>query len=101
MIRPPFLSVGAATLDVVADTGDMWRLAVAALKRLLVDPFRGGRLRLPMVAHQIQRSGYDSLPLVMLISVLLGMIVALQSAYQLNKLGALSLVANLVAVSVT
>ena len=101
MMRPPLLSVGAATLDVVADTGGMWRLATAALRRLLVDPFRGGRLRLPMVVHQIQRAGFDSLPLVMLISVLLGMIVAFQSAYQLDKLGALSLVANLVAVSVT
>ncbi|MGH9867447.1 MAG: MlaE family ABC transporter permease [Candidatus Polarisedimenticolia bacterium] len=74
---------------------------MAALTRLLMNPFSGGRLRLPMIVRQILRAGYESLPLVMLISVLLGMIVAFQSAYQLTKLGALNLVANLVAVSVT
>ena len=101
MIRSLSLSVGTAAVDVLADTGAVWRLAIGVLKHLVREPFRGGRLRLPAIVRQILRAGYESLPLVMLISVLLGMIVAFQSAYQLGKMGALSLVANLVAVSLT
>ncbi|NUN14693.1 MAG: MlaE family lipid ABC transporter permease subunit [Myxococcales bacterium] len=45
------------------------------------------------------RIGVDSLPIVGLISFLVGVVVALQSAYQLRQFGASIFVANLIAVS--
>jgi len=93
--------VGAAVLGLFADTGRLSRLAFAAAERAFVGPFRGERLRLREMVGQLRRAGNQSLPLVALISVLVGMILALQSAYQLRDLGAMSLVSDLVAISVT
>ncbi len=62
---------------------------------------RGGRLRVSATTAQVVSAGNNSLWLVALISILIGMILALQSAYQLSQLGVANLVANLVAVSMT
>lgn len=93
--------LGSAVLERLADTGRLSRLAASSGERALVGPWRGERLRLRATAEQIYRAGNESLPLVALISVLIGMILALQSAYQLRELGATNLVANLVAISIT
>ncbi|MGI8738205.1 MAG: MlaE family ABC transporter permease [Gammaproteobacteria bacterium] len=53
------------------------------------------------VVREFLRSGNRSLPLISLICVLIGMIMALQSAHQLAQFGAQELVADLVAVSMT
>ena len=101
MIAPALRSVGRSTVSFLADTGATWRLAVMALSRFLTGPFRPENLHFRATVEQCVRAGYSSLPLVALISFLMGMIMALQSAYQLNELGALDLVADLVAVAVT
>lgn len=93
--------LGSAVLNALADAGRLSRLAARAAERALVGPWRGERFRLAAAIAQIRRAGNQSLPLVALISVLVGMILALQSAYQLADLGATQLVANLVAISVT
>jgi len=85
----------------LADAGRLWRLASAAAAQGVVGPFRGRRFRLRETVQQVLRAGNASLPLVALIAALVGLILALQSAYQLRRLGALDLVADLVAVSVT
>lgn len=101
MLRAAFSVVGRSTLGLVADSGSLWRLAREAISRTVVGPFRGERLRFRAVVEQAVRAGYSSLPLVALICLLVGMIMALQSAYQLRELGALDLVAGLVAISIT
>jgi phospholipid/cholesterol/gamma-HCH transport system permease protein len=101
MIGSVFRPIGRGTLNFLADTGAIWRMGLAAGDRFLLGPLRGDRPRLGATVVQIVRAGYSSLPLVALISLLMGMIMALQSAYQLYKLGAVSLVANLVAIAVT
>ena len=93
--------VGGTTLSLLADSGALWRLAVASSSRALRGLTRRERLRLRAVTVQVVRAGYSSLPLVALICFLVGMIMALQSAYQLRQLGAAGLVPGLVAVSVT
>jgi len=97
----PIRAVGSATIDFLAETGQLWRLALDAFSRGLGRAPHGPRLRVRATISQCVRAGYDSLPLVALISLLVGMIIALQSAYQLEKLGAANLVSNLVAISVT
>lgn len=91
---------GQAALGFLAETGSLWLLAVRAADHLLLGPFRGERPRVRLAVLQGARAGSGSLPLVSLVFLLVGMIVALQSAYQLNKLGAVRLVANLVATTI-
>jgi phospholipid/cholesterol/gamma-HCH transport system permease protein len=47
------------------------------------------------------KAGYNSVPIVTVISFFIGIILAFQSAYQLKRVGALIYVANLVGVSIT
>jgi phospholipid/cholesterol/gamma-HCH transport system permease protein len=93
--------LGALVLEQLADAGRMWWLAVAATRRAVIGPFQGRPVRLRATIEQTIRVGNKSLSLVALIAALMGIILALQSAYQLRQLGATHLVAGLVAVSVT
>jgi phospholipid/cholesterol/gamma-HCH transport system permease protein len=93
--------LGGSTRNMLADTGGLWQLALAATSHALLGPLRGERVRLRATVTQAVRAGFSSLPLVALICFLVGMIMALQSAYQLRQLGALDLVASLVAISIT
>lgn len=101
MLEAPLRSVGSASLSFLADAGALWNLAREASGRFLIGPLRGERPRYRATVVQAVRAGYRSLPLVAMISFLVGMIMALQSAYQLRTLGALELVADLVAISIT
>lgn len=53
------------------------------------------------VARGLERVGADGLPIAMLISFLMGLIIAFQSAVQLKRFGAEILVANAVGLSIT
>jgi phospholipid/cholesterol/gamma-HCH transport system permease protein len=101
MLGTALRAIGGSTRGLLADSGELWRLALEAANQTLVAPLRGGRVRLRATSKQALRAGVDSLPLVGLICFLTGMIMALQSAYQLQQLGAIDLVANLVAISMT
>jgi phospholipid/cholesterol/gamma-HCH transport system permease protein len=93
--------VGHSTLNLLADTGSLWRLAVASSARFARGLARRERVRLRATILQAVSAGYGSVPLVTLICFLVGMIMALQSAYQLRDLGAVDLVPSLVAISIT
>jgi len=101
MLSTTLRLTGRATKNLLADTASVWRLAVMAASRVFQGVFRGEAVRFRSIIIQSVRAGNGSLPLVGLISFLVGIIMALQSAYQLGKLGALDLVANLVAISIT
>jgi len=66
---------------------------ISALKRQPMQ-FRAGIL-------EMVKAGYDAVPIVGVISLFVGIILALQAAYQLKRVGALIYVANLVGVSMT
>jgi len=87
---------GSRVLAVLHDAGRLWQVGSTALVRTIMVPLRGGRLRVNATSAQVVAAGNSSLALVALISLLIGMILALQSAYQLRQLGVTSLVANLV-----
>ena len=94
-------AVGYRVVNGLADVGALWQLAASTVERTIAGPFRGEKVRFSETIVQTVRAGYDSLPLVALLSLLIGMILALQSAYQLDQMGAVSLVASLVAVTLT
>ena len=78
--------VGRSTLNMLGDTGAIWRLALAATAGASdADSPVANVFALRATIEQIVRAGYSSLPLVMLICFLVGMIMALQSAYQLQR----------------
>lgn len=83
------------------ETGGMVQLLGASLRTLAPGHRPGYRLKPRFVVREFLRSGNRSLPLISLICVLIGMIMALQSAHQLAQFGAQELVADLVAVSMT
>jgi len=58
-------------------------------------------LRRRQIVEQMSRIGVDSLPIVSLISLFTGMVLALQSAYQMQKISAEMYIASLVALSMT
>ncbi len=77
------------------------RLTGETLYWTLVAPFKGRRVRWRSTVEQMVRIGVDSIPIVLVISFFVGLIMAMQSAYQLARFGATIYVADLVAVSIT
>jgi len=74
-------------------------LIVETLTWLIVAPLRGKGLRVRSTVEQFVEFGVRSLPIVGLICFLIGVILALQSSYTLDKWGANRFIAVLVAVS--
>lgn len=79
------------------------RLFVATLYWAFLAPWRERRagFNLRSVIRLMEETGVQSLPIVILVAVLVGIILVLQTAYQLQRYGQVHLVAGLVAVSVT
>lgn len=71
------------TIDYIKTTGELVLLFVNTLSWI----FRG-KIRWKIVLQQMGILGYDSLPIIMLTSVFIGMIFVLQTGYQLGKFGA-------------
>jgi phospholipid/cholesterol/gamma-HCH transport system permease protein len=94
-------TIGAATINSLAYVGGLARLTGGAARAVLVEPFRGKRLRLSRAVHQAMSVGVEALPIISLISFFVGLILALQGAYELRRLGALQLVAGAVAISMS
>ena len=93
--------VGRATLGGLAYLGGLARLGSRTAYYTFVAPFRGRRLRLERAVHQAMAVGVEALPILSLITFFIGMILALQSAYELRKFGALHFVSSAVAISMT
>ena len=93
--------LGRSTIHLLTDAGSIARLAGSATSRFGAGLARRERIRWRATIEQLVRAGYSSVPLVSLICFLVGMIMALQSAYQLRELGAINLVPTLVAISIT
>jgi phospholipid/cholesterol/gamma-HCH transport system permease protein len=98
----PFLeTIGASTIDGLAYLGNLARLTGGASRAVFIDPFRGRTVRISRAVHQAMSVGVEAIPIVSLISFFVGIILALQGAYQLRKLGAMQLVASAVVLVVT
>lgn len=92
--------VGLETLNGLAYIGGLARLAGESAYITLVGPFQGQRLRPQRAFHQAMAVGVRAIPIVSLISFFVGLIMALQSAYELQRLGAIQFVADAVAISI-
>ena len=93
--------IGNQTLRMLEYVGGVSRQTRDGLYWTFVAPFRGGRLRWRSAIHQMVLVGVNALPVVCLIAFFIGVIMALQGAYEMRKVGALRYVVDLVGVSVT
>lgn len=94
-----FGRIGRGTLIFFGHFTQIKKLTGQSLYWTFIAPFRGKGFNWTGTTVQMVRIGYESLPIVTLIAFFVGLILAMQSAYQLEPFGASIYVANLVAVS--
>jgi phospholipid/cholesterol/gamma-HCH transport system permease protein len=92
--------VGAATERSVAYVGGLTLLFGRSLRLLFLSPLKTERM-FGRAIHQAVAAGTGAIPITSLITFFVGVIIALQGAYELQRLGAMQLVAPLVAISIT
>jgi phospholipid/cholesterol/gamma-HCH transport system permease protein len=92
--------VGAATERSVAYVGELAEILGNSLRLLFLSPLKRGRM-VQRAMHEAMGAGVRALPIVSLITFFVGIIIALQGAYQLQRIGAMQLVPSLVAISIT
>ncbi len=87
------LSTGQATRDVLA-------LLFETIYWTIVGPFKGKSAKREGIFSQMAYAGVDSLLIAVFVSFFTGVVIAMQSAYQLHRFGANIYVAPMVAVSI-
>ena len=92
--------VGAATERSVAYVGGLAEILGRSLRLLFLSPLKRDRM-LQRAIHEAMAVGVGAIPILSLITFFVGVIIALQGAYQLQKIGAMQLVASLVAITIT
>ncbi|HKV62494.1 MAG TPA: ABC transporter permease [Candidatus Acidoferrum sp.] len=93
--------IGGSVIDGLAYLGALSKLGGRAAYFTFVAPFQGKQLRLQRAVSQAMQTGVGALPILSLITFFIGLILALQSAYELRRFGAMNFVANAVAISMT
>ena len=93
--------LGSSTLDALSYLGSLASLGARAAYYTLVAPFRGKPVRLQRAFSQAMETGVRALPILSLITFFIGLIMALQAAYELRRFGAISAVATAVAVTMS
>jgi len=85
----------------LAYVGALTSLAGRAAYFTFIAPFQGKPLRFHRAVSQAMEAGVRALPILSLITFFIGLILALQAAYELKRFGAISFVASAVALSMT
>lgn len=94
-------SIGRQTLQLLAHLSKIASLGKDALYWTIIAPFQGKGLRWRSTIDQMVLIGFNSIPIVSVICFFVGLILAMQAAYQLERFGASIYVADLVGVSMT
>ncbi|MFP5212040.1 MAG: MlaE family ABC transporter permease [Acidobacteriota bacterium] len=71
------------------------------MRWMIVKPLQGKPLRFRAAVGQMEEVGVKSIPIVFLVSFVIGIILVLQTAYQLEKFGAITYAASLASVALT
>ena len=92
-------NTGRTTLNALYAAAGVCVLMVETINWIVVQPFRGKGLRVKSVVEHVVEFGANSLPIVGMICFLVGVIMAMQSAYTLEQWGAAIFIADLVGIS--
>jgi len=94
--RAFYIALGAKVLSFVHYFGSVVSLGIQTVALIPARPLGGGR-----IFEQAKKVGVDSLPIVVLVSFFIGVILALQTAYIMQKMSSEIYIASIVAVSLT
>ena len=94
-------SLGKNTLSVIRQTQEIIALLTQTIYWLFAGPFRKKPISRKNFFAQTIFAGVDSIVIVFFVDFFIGMVLAMQSAYQLQQMGATIYVAALVGVSMT
>ena len=92
--------VGAGTLDAIEESRQVVGFFGRVMSSLLGTLARPHRLRLTALVSHMEQVGFNALPIVGLLSFLIGVVLAYQGAVVLQRFGAEIFVVNLIAISV-
>src|SRR5947208_5822765 len=93
--------IGGSVTNGLAYVGSLASLGGRAAYYTVVAPLRGKPLRLQRAVSQAMDVGVRALPILSLITFFIGLILALQAAYELRRVGAMNYVATAVAISMS
>lgn len=94
------LNIGAATEKGLAYVGGLTQLLGRALVHAIASPLKRSQ-SFQRANHQAMAVGVSAVPVISFITFFIGVIMALQGAYELRRFGAIHLVADMVAISIT
>jgi len=94
MINRFFIEFGRKIISFLYLFGGLTKLAAQTFYMTFTPPFQKYR-----VLEQARKAGFDSLPIVSLVSLFIGFIFALQSAYFMQRIGSEIYIASLVALA--
>jgi len=101
VVDKPFATqIGGATLEILNDARELVVFTGELMLGLLAAVRHPRRMRWRETWLYMERSGIDAVPIVALISFLMGLITAFQASVQLSQFGADIYVANLVGLSI-
>mgnify|MGYP001609325226 CR=1 FL=1 len=95
MFKNFFESLGRKVLEGFEFVGGLANLVAQAFYWMFVPPFKKGR-----IFEQAKKAGIDSLLIVSALALFIGIIMALQTAYQMQRLGSEMYIASIVALSI-
>jgi len=95
MLYEFFIIIGSRVISFMYFLGGMSNLALQTIYFIFVPPFKKDR-----IFEQMKKAGFDSLPIVSLVSLFIGFIFALQTAYFMQRIGSEIYIASLVALSI-
>ncbi|HKS94701.1 MAG TPA: ABC transporter permease [Terriglobia bacterium] len=93
--------VGRGTLKGLAYLGGLAQLGGRAAYATFAPAAKARRVRPARAIHQAMAVGVEAIPILSLITFFIGVIMALQGAYELRQFGAIQFVASAVAISIT
>lgn len=92
-------AIGRSLLNAVQGIKNIGALLLQILYWIFVGPFQGKPTKADSVFYQMGFAGIRSIVIVFFVAFFTGIVLAMQSAYQLEKMGAVIYVASLVSVS--
>jgi phospholipid/cholesterol/gamma-HCH transport system permease protein len=93
--------IGGSVTNGLAYVGALASLGGQAAYYTFIGPFRGKPLRIQRAISQAMDVGVRALPILSLITFFIGLILALQAAYELRRFGAIGYVSTAVAISMS
>ena len=94
-IKNFFINIGGMILSFLSFIGGLANLVAQTFYFTLKPPFKKDRF-----IEEAKKAGVESFPIVSVISLFIGVILALQTAYQMQRLGSEMYIANIVALSI-